>query len=94
MVPRAGSLALIAVLGVILALLCSASSGPISATNVRSTMFRALDPERELDTARVLCIAMGALLLASALQAIVHLDFMVPTAITVNYDSPLFSLRC
>jgi hypothetical protein len=94
MVSRAGSLALLAVLAVILALLCSASSGPISATNVRSTAFRALDPERELDTARGLSIAMSALMLAAALRCVLHPEFVARAAVTVSYDSPLFALRC
>jgi hypothetical protein len=88
MVSRIGALALLVVLGILLVFFFPATSGPFSVTNGPATAFRALH------AARNVFAAMSAALLIAALQCVCRLEFLARTAVPVNYDPELFTLRC
>lgn len=83
----------LAIVVILLVFFCSSFS-PISATDGQATAFRALDPEREMDSARDLYIAADATVLVAALQCVFHLEFVARNAIPPGSDSELFALRC
>jgi len=87
--PQVGVLA---IFGILLVFFCS-SFNPISATDGHAPALRALDPEREMDSARDLYIPARATVLVTTLQC-VHLEFVARTAIPVQSDSERFALRC
>lgn len=89
MVSRTGALALMAVLGILLVFFFPAPSGPFSVTNGPATAFRALEAARGLFAAMS-----AALLVATALRCILHMESMTQTTVRVSYDPELFALRC
>jgi hypothetical protein len=89
MLSRTGALALMAVLGVLLVFFFPAPSGPFSVTNGPATAFRALEAARGLFAAMS-----AALLVATALRCILHMQSMAQAAVRVSYDPELFALRC
>jgi phosphoglycerol transferase MdoB-like AlkP superfamily enzyme len=89
MVSRTGALALMAVLGILLVFFFPAPSGPFSVTNGPATAFRALEAARGLFAAMS-----AALLVATALRCIVHMESMTQATVRASYDPEFFALRC
>lgn len=80
---------------VILLVFCCSSFNPISATDGYATAFRALSPEREMDSARGLDLPANANVFVSALQFVSPLEFLARTTIIpAQSDFELFALRC
>ena len=89
MVSGTGALALMAVLGILLVFFFPAPCGPFSVTNGPATAFRALEAARGLFAAMS-----AALLVATALRCILHMESMTQATVRVSYDPELFTLRC
>jgi len=85
---RGGTLALLAVLGILLVFFCPARTGPYSVTNGPATVFRALE------AADAVFVAMSAALLVVILRCTLHLELLTRTIAAVDYDPEVFTLRC
>jgi hypothetical protein len=88
-ISRTGSLALIAVFGILLVFFFPAHCGAFRTTHEPATVFRALEAAKKLFAA-----LSAALLIAASRLTILYLQCATPRVAQTSCDPTLFALRC